>query len=216
VTRYDCDDAEQRAIGVREAAYAIRRGDLIVLPTDTVYGIGADAFTPSAVTKLLAAKGRGRDMPVPVLIGSRSVLQALVGELSEPARHLVEVLWPGALTIIARHTPALAWDLGDAHGTVALRMPADLLALELLKDTGPMAVSSANRSGLPPAITCENAQAQLGDAVSVYLDGGPTTSGVPSSIVDVTGDVPVLVRPGWISLERLREIVPEMEVRAAT
>jgi L-threonylcarbamoyladenylate synthase len=214
VTRYDCDDADQRATGVREAAYAIRRGDLIVLPTDTVYGIGADAFTPSAVMKLLAAKGRGRDMPVPVLIGSRGVLDALVGTLSEPARHLVEVLWPGALTIIARHSPALAWDLGDANGTVALRMPADLLALDLLKETGPMAVSSANRSGLPPAITCENAQAQLGDAVSVYLDGGPTTAAVPSSIVDVTGEVPVLVRQGWISLERLREIVPEMEVRA--
>ena len=127
MTVYDCDDPDQRATGIREAAYAVRRGDLIVLPTDTVYGIGADAFTPSAVTALLAAKGRGRDMPVPVLIGSRTVLDALVGPLSEPARHLVEVLWPGALTIVVRHNPALAWDLGDARGTVALRMPADLL-----------------------------------------------------------------------------------------
>jgi len=211
MTRYDCDDAEQRAMGLREAAHAVRRGDLIVLPTDTVYGIGADAFTPSAVGKLLAAKGRGRDMPVPVLIGSRDVLKALVGELSEPARHLVEVLWPGALTIVVRHNPSLAWDLGDARGTVALRMPADLLALELLKETGPLAVSSANRTGLPPATTCENAQAQLGDAVDVYLDAGPTTVSVPSSIVDVTGPVPVLVRPGWISLDRLREIVPDLE-----
>ncbi|MDQ1465344.1 MAG: L-threonylcarbamoyladenylate synthase, partial [Actinomycetota bacterium] len=109
---YDCDDPDQRATGVREAAYAVRRGDLVVLPTDTVYGIGADAFTPSAVTALLAAKGRGRDMPVPVLIGSRSVVEALVGELSEPARRLVDVLWPGALTIVARHSPSLAWDLG--------------------------------------------------------------------------------------------------------
>jgi L-threonylcarbamoyladenylate synthase len=211
MTLYDCDDLDQRATGLREAANAVRRGDLIVLPTDTVYGIGADAFTPSAVTKLLAAKGRGRDMPVPVLIGSRNVLDALVGELSEPARHLVEVLWPGALTIVVRHTPTLAWDLGDARGTVALRMPADLLALELLKETGPLAVSSANRSGLPPATTCANAQAQLGDAVAVYLDAGPTTVSVPSSIVDVTGPVPVLVRPGWISVDRLREIVPELE-----
>jgi L-threonylcarbamoyladenylate synthase len=211
MTRYDCDDAEQRAMGLREAAHTVRRGDLIVLPTDTVYGIGADAFTPSAVGKLLAAKGRGRDMPVPVLIGSRDVLKALVGELPEPARHLVEVLWPGALTIVVRHNPSLAWDLGDARGTVALRMPADLLALELLKETGPLAVSSANRTGLPPATTCANAQAQLGDAVEVYLDAGPTTVSVPSSIVDVTGPVPVLVRQGWISLDRLREIVPELE-----
>ena len=146
--------------------------------------------------------------------GERTVLDALVGTLSEPARHLVEVLWPGALTIVVRHNPALAWDLGDARGTVALRMPADLLALELLKETGPMAVSSANRTGLPPAITCTNAQAQLGDAVAVYLDSGPTVASVPSTIVDVTGEVPVLVRPGWISLERLREIVPGLESRA--
>jgi L-threonylcarbamoyladenylate synthase len=213
MTVYDCGDPDARATGLREAAHAVRRGELVVLPTDTVYGIGADAFTPSAVTALLAAKGRGRDMPVPVLIGSRDVLAALVGELSEPARHLVEVLWPGALTIIARHSPSLAWDLGDAKGTVALRMPADLLALNLLKDTGPMAVSSANRSGLPPATTCENARAQLGDAVSVYLDSGPTTTATPSTIVDVTGPVPVLVRAGWITIEWLREIVPGVETR---
>jgi len=210
LTRYDCDDLDQRAVGLREAAYAVRRGDLVVLPTDTVYGIGADAFTPSAVGALLAAKGRGRDMPVPVLVGSRQVLEALVGKLSEQAQALVDELWPGALTIVARHTPALAWDLGDANGTVAVRMPADQLALDLLKETGPMAVSSANRSGLPPATTCANAQAQLGESVAVYLDGGPTTTSVPSSIVDVTGPAPVLLRRGWISEERLREIVPDL------
>jgi tRNA threonylcarbamoyl adenosine modification protein (Sua5/YciO/YrdC/YwlC family) len=210
VRLYNCDDPDQRAEGVREAAYAVRRGELVVLPTDTVYGIGADAFTPSAVTALLAAKGRGRDMPVPVLVGSRQVLDALVGVLPESAQALIDVLWPGALTIVARHTPALAWDLGDAKGTVAVRMPADRLALDLLKETGPMAVSSANRSGLPPATTCANAQAQLGESVAVYLDGGPTTTSVPSTIVDVTGAVPVLLRRGWITEERLREIVPEL------
>jgi tRNA threonylcarbamoyl adenosine modification protein (Sua5/YciO/YrdC/YwlC family) len=214
VTVYDCADPDQRATGVREAAYAIRRGDLIVLPTDTVYGIAADAFTPSAVAALLAAKGRGREMPVPVLVGSRTVLDALVTDLPDYAHKLLDVLWPGALTILARHSPTLAWDLGETNGTVALRMPADLLALDLLKETGPMAVSSANRSGLPPATTCANAQAQLGDAVATYLDGGPTTTAVPSSIVDVTGEVPVLVRPGWITEERLREIVPELQKRS--
>jgi L-threonylcarbamoyladenylate synthase len=214
VTVYDCADPDQRATGVREAAYSIRRGDLIVLPTDTVYGIAADAFTPSAVAALLAAKGRGREMPVPVLVGSRTVLDALVTDLPDYAHKLLDVLWPGALTILARHSPTLAWDLGETNGTVALRMPADLLALDLLKETGPMAVSSANRSGLPPATTCANAQAQLGDAVATYLDGGPTTTAVPSSIVDVTGEVPVLVRPGWITEERLREIVPELQKRS--
>ncbi len=211
---YDCDDADQRAEGIRQAAYAVRRGDLVVLPTDTVYGIGADAFTPAAVAALLAAKGRGRDMPVPVLVGSRQVLDALVEQLPDYARALVETLWPGALTIVARHTPALAWDLGDSHGTVGVRMPADRIALDLLIETGPMAVSSANRSGLPPATTCANAHSQLGDAVAVYLDGGPTTTSVPSTIVDVTGDAPVLLRRGWITEERLREIIPDVELRS--
>ncbi len=210
---YNCDDADQRAEGIRQAAYAVRRGDLVVLPTDTVYGIGADASTPAAVAALLAAKGRGRDMPVPVLVGSRQVLDALVEPVPEYGRAPVEALWPGALTIVARHTAAPAWDLGDSHGTDAVRMPADRIALDLLKDTGPMAVSSANRSGLPPATTCANAQAQLGVAVAVYLDGGPTTTSVPSTIVDVTGDAPVLLRRGWITEERLREIIPDVELR---
>jgi L-threonylcarbamoyladenylate synthase len=213
VTRYDCADPDERATGLREAAYAIRRGDLAVLPTDTVYGIAADAFTPAAVAALLAAKGRGRDLPVPVLVGSRQVLDALVADLSDAARALIDAFWPGALTIVARHSPALAWDLGDTRGTVAVRMPAEPLALDLLKDTGPLAVSSANRSGLPPATTCANAQAQLGDAVAVYLDGGPTTSAVPSSIVDVTGEEPVLLRLGAIDEDRLRAVAPTLTLR---
>ncbi len=207
---YDCADPDQRATGLREAAYAVRRGQLVVLPTDTVYGVGADAFTPSAVAALLAAKGRGRDMPVPVLVGSMQVLDALVDQLPDVGRALVDALWPGALTIVARHTPALAWDLGDAKGTVAVRMPADALAIDLLNETGPMAVSSANRSGLPPATTCANARSQLGEAVAVYLDGGPTSSAVPSTIVDLTGDAPTVRRLGAISEERLREIVPDL------
>lgn len=213
MTTFDCSDPDQRRAGLDAAAGAARAGNLVVIPTDTVYGIGADAFNSAAVGALLAAKGRGRDMPVPVLVGSRQVLDALVESVPDYGRALVEALWPGALTIVARHTAALAWDLGDSHGTVAVRMPADRIALDLLKDTGPMAVSSANRSGLPPATTCANAQAQLGDAVAVYLDGGPTTTSVPSTIVDVTGDAPVLLRRGWITEERLREIIPDVELR---
>ena len=207
---YDCADPEQRTTGLKEAASAVRRGHLVVLPTDTVYGIGADAFTPSAVADLLAAKGRGRDMPVPVLVGSFQVLDALVPGLPSVGRALVEAFWPGGLTIVARHTPTLAWDLGESRGTVAVRMPADPLALELLTETGPMAVSSANRSGLPPATTCANARAQLGDTVAVYLDGGPTPGAVPSTIIDLTGATPVVLRRGVIDEARLREIVPDL------
>jgi tRNA threonylcarbamoyl adenosine modification protein (Sua5/YciO/YrdC/YwlC family) len=210
--RFDCSDPDERAKGIREAAYAVRRGDLVVLPTDTVYGIGADAFTPGAVASLLEAKGRGRDMPVPVLIGSLPVLDALVSGLPETGRALVEAFWPGGLTIVCHHTQALAWDLGDTRGTVAVRMPDHPVALDLLNETGPMAVSSANRSGLPPATTCANAQAQLGDSVAIYLDAGPSGDPVPSTIVDLCGEVPVLLRAGAIDVERLREVAGDLVV----
>ena len=204
---YDCGDADQRAEGIRQAAYAVRRGDLVVLPTDTVYGIGADAFSPEAVGKLLRAKGRGRDMPVPVLVASRDALYAVADRLPEEARQLVDAFWPGALTLVLRHTPHLAWDLGDARGTVAVRMPDHPIALDVLRETGPMAVSSANRSGMPAALDAEQAQKELGDSVDVYLDGGPCAGSEPSTIVDVTGGTPRVLRRGAISTERLREVL---------
>jgi len=209
--RYDCAEPDQRAIGLREAASTIRRGDLIVLPTDTVYGIGADAFSSSGIAALLAAKGRGRDMPVPVLVGSPSTLHGLVSKFPENGWDLVDAFWPGALTIVARHQPSLQWDLGDARGTVALRMPLHPVAIELLTETGPMAVSSANKTGMAPAQTAVEAQDQLGDAVSVYLDAGKVgDEGGASSIVDVTGTVPVLLREGALTFDQLREVAPTL------
>ncbi|UQA93085.1 L-threonylcarbamoyladenylate synthase [Streptomyces halobius] len=210
--RYDCSDATDRATGLREAASAVRRGELVVLPTDTVYGVGADAFSPEAVADLLAAKGRGRGMPTPVLVGSPNTLHGLVTDFSEQAWELVDAFWPGALTLVANHQPSLTWDLGETRGTVAVRMPLHPVAIELLTDFGPMAVSSANLSGHPSPQDCDAAQEMLGDAVSVYLDGGPTPAAVPSSIVDVTGTVPVLLREGAISADELRKVVPELEV----
>ncbi|WP_129842500.1 L-threonylcarbamoyladenylate synthase [Streptomyces sp. RFCAC02] len=209
--RYDCTVAVDRATGLREAASAVRRGNLVVLPTDTVYGIGADAFSPAAVGDLLAAKGRGRNMPSPVLIGSPTTLHGLVTDFHEKAWELVDAFWPGGLTLVARHQPSLTWDLGETRGTVAVRMPLHPVALELLKDVGPMAVSSANRSGHPSPQTCDAARDMLGDSVAVYLDGGPTPDAVPSSIVDVTGGVPVLLRAGAVSEEELRKVVPDLE-----
>ncbi|MFE2108039.1 L-threonylcarbamoyladenylate synthase [Kitasatospora sp. NPDC059463] len=209
--RYDCADAGDRATGLREAASAIRRGELVVLPTDTLYGVGADAFSPEAVGALLAAKGRGRNMPSPVLVGSPTTLHGLVTDFSEQAWELVDAFWPGGLTLVARHQPSLRWDLGDTRGTVAVRMPLHPVAIELLNVTGPMAVSSANRTGGPSPATCDEAQQQLGDAISVYLDGGTADHAQASSIVDVTGKVPVLLRAGAISAEQLREVVPDLE-----
>ncbi|MBJ7906516.1 L-threonylcarbamoyladenylate synthase [Streptomyces sp. NPDC004549] len=210
--RYDTNDATDRVTGLREAASAVRRGELVVLPTDTVYGIGADAFSSEAVADLLAAKGRGRNMPTPVLIGSPNTLHGLVTDFSEKAWDLVDAFWPGALTLVARHQPSLQWDLGDTRGTVAVRMPLHPVAIELLTEFGPMAVSSANLTGHPAPETCDAAQQMLGDSVSVYLDGGPTPGNVPSSIVDVSRDVPVLLRAGAISPEELRKVVPDLEV----
>ncbi|MDX6331586.1 MAG: L-threonylcarbamoyladenylate synthase, partial [Streptomycetaceae bacterium] len=177
--RYDCSDATDRAAGLREAASAVRRGELVVLPTDTVYGIGADAFSSEAVGDLLEAKGRGRNMPSPVLIGSPNTLHGLVTDFSEQAWELVDAFWPGALTLVARHQPSLQWDLGDTRGTVAIRMPLHPVAIELLTVTGPMAVSSANLTGHPSPQDCDAAQEMLGDSVAIYLDGGPTPAAVP-------------------------------------
>jgi L-threonylcarbamoyladenylate synthase len=206
--RYDCSDPGQRAAGLKAAVDAVRRGELIVLPTDTVYGIGADAFTPAAVDGLLAAKRRGRDMPPPVLVGTVRAATALAEDLSDAARDFIEEFWPGGLTLVCRVRRSLSWDLGDTRGTVAVRMPLHDVAIDLLKETGPLAVSSANVSGSPAASTADEATRQLGDEVAVYLDGGRCSGGVPSTIVDLTGPVPRLLRAGAIPVERLRSVAP--------
>lgn len=208
---FDCSDPTDRQQGLDAAASAVRRGGLVVLPTDTLYGIGADAFSSVAVGDLLSAKGRGRDMPVPVLVGSVRALDGLVMMLGEAGHDLVEAFWPGALTVVALEQPTLDWDLGDTRGTVAVRMPLHPVAIELLKEVGPMAVSSANRSGQPPATTVAQAKEQLGDLVDVYLDGGACDNVLPSSIVDVTGTVPRLLREGAVSFEELTKVVPDLE-----
>ncbi len=203
--------AGERAAGIEQATDAVRRGELVVLPTDTVYGLGTDAFSPEAVAGLLMAKGRGRDLPVPVLVGSPRTLDGIASGLSPTARDLVEAFWPGGLTIVARVQPTLRWDLGETGGTVAVRMPLHPVAIELLQATGPMAVSSANISGQPPATTVEEAMDQLGETVTVYLDGGPSGEPVPSSIVDVTGPVPRLLRAGAVTEEQLREVASDLD-----
>jgi len=205
-TRYDCRNPDERRAGVEAAVAAARAGDLIVLPTDTVYGVGADAFIPAAVTTMLAAKGRGRNMPPPVLVGTARAAAALVDDLGAFGQDLIDEFWPGALTLVFRASPTLLWDLGDTRGTVALRMPLHQVALEVLKQTGPLAVSSANRTGQPSATTADEAQQQLGETVSVYLDGGPCADNIPSTILDLTGRIPTLLRAGAIPVDRLRTV----------
>ena len=206
--RYDCADRAGRAEGIKRAATAVAAGELVVLPTDTVYGLGCDAFSPEAVVRLLTAKGRGRAMPPPVLVPHARTLDGIATDVSDDVRALAEAFWPGGLTLVVPMQPTLSWDLGDTGGTVAVRMPLHPVALELLEATGPMAVSSANLTGRPPAATAEEAKEQLGDAVAIYLEAGPAGSGVPSTIVDGTGDVPRVLREGAVSLAELREVVP--------
>jgi len=212
VTTFDCADPVARRAGFEAAALAARSGTLVVMPTDTVYGIGADAFNTAAVRSLLAAKGRGPDMPVPVLVGSWSTIDGLVLAVPPVARTLIEAFWPGGLSLVIEHAPSLSWDLGDSRGTVMVRMPLHPVALDLLRLVGPMAVSSANRSGRPPARTAEAARDQLGDDVAVYLDGGPTPLGVASTVVDLTAGVPRVLRQGAVTLDRIREVVGEVLV----
>jgi L-threonylcarbamoyladenylate synthase len=207
---YDCREPGERSLGISAAIDALRRGDLVVLPTDTVYGVGADAFTPPAVDALLSAKMRGRDMPVGVLVGSWRGLDGLVVSVPAPVREIVEAFWPGGLSLVVRQAPSLSWDLGDSRGTVMVRMPLHPVALDVLHETGPLAVSSANVSGLPPATSAAEARTQLGESVDVYLESGSCGDPVASTIVDVTGPVPRLLRAGAIAVEALREIVPDL------
>lgn len=214
---FDCSDGAQLLQGTRLARQSLGRGELIVIPTDTVYGVAADAFSPEAVQRLLDAKGRGRQSPPPVLIPNVGTLAALAADASEALRDLAEAFWPGPLTIITQSNPALSWDLGETGGTVALRIPGNALARELLQETGPLAVSSANATGEPAAGTAAEAEAMLGEKVAVYLDGGEAR-GDASTIIDATalaadgtGTVRV-VRAGAVTLAELERVLPAATV----
>lgn len=205
--RYDTSVEESREEGIAEAGRAVQRGRLVVLPTDTVYGVGADAFNADAVARLLRAKGRGRQMPPPVLVSARTTVEALAVDVPEWARALIDRFWPGPLTLVLHQQPSLQWDLGETRGTVAVRMPDHEVALELLARTGPLAVSSANRTGLPAATDADAAEAMLGEHVRVILDAGPTPGEVPSTIIDCTVEQGRVLRRGALSVEQLNEVL---------
>ncbi|MDE0547228.1 L-threonylcarbamoyladenylate synthase [Microbacterium sp. C7(2022)] len=217
---FDCRDEDQVLTGMRQARQAISRGALVVIPTDTVYGVAADAFDAAAVQRLLDAKGRGRQSPPPVLVPGINTLRALAAEVPEAVERLVEAFWPGGLTLVLPAQPSLTWDLGETRGTVAVRMPAHRIALELLEETGPLAVSSANLTGQAAAVRAEDARSMLGESVDVYLDDGPSSTGVASTILDATaligaaGEGPERVvrvlREGAIDRAALREVLGEL------
>ncbi|MEO0060778.1 MAG: hypothetical protein RL343_396 [Actinomycetota bacterium] len=221
---YDCSLDTDLLTGMRLAKVSLGRNELVVLPTDTVYGLAADAFSPVAVSALLAAKGRGPQSPPPVLIGTIQTLQALAEDIPEVAHRLAQTFWPGALTMILKSQASLTWDLGETKGTVALRMPDHKIALALLQETGPLAVSSANLTGEPAATTCQQAEQYLDSKVAVYLDGGNSPKGEASTILDLTGLVDSydaagklsttgkikIVRSGALSAEKIRTIAGDL------
>ena len=201
------DATADRDASIEACVDAVRRGEVVVIPTDTVYGIGADAFDPAAVTAVLEAKGRGRDMPPPVLVPDTRTVDGLARDVPQEARQLIDALWPGPLTLVLWAQTSLHWDIGETGGTVALRMPEDDVALAILRETGPLAVTSANRTGEPAATSVTDAAVQLGPSVSVYVDGGARTSTQPSTIIDCTGERPQVLREGAIERARLEEIL---------
>lgn len=205
--RYATGTDEEREQAVSAATRALRAGEVVVLPTDTVYGIAADAFDAAAVRRLLAAKGRGRDMPPPVLINSPGTIDALATRVPDWARALLVEFWPGALTVVCHQQASLQWDLGETRGTVAVRMPDHPVALEILGRTGPLAVSSANKTGRPAALDADQAEEMLGEDVSVIVDSGAVAGGEASTIIDATGTEPRLLRLGALSVEKLDAVL---------
>lgn len=190
-------DASQQP-AVEQAAELLRSGQLVVVPTDTVYGVAADAFSHEGTRRIFDAKARSRSFPLPVLVRSPKQLAGLCTVVPEAAERLAAAYWPGPLTIVVAAEPNLTWDLGASEGTVAVRMPLDDVALEVIRAVGPLAVTSANRSGQPAATTIDEARKQLGDAVALYLDDGPRTSLQPSTIVDLTRGTPHVLRQGAV------------------
>lgn len=196
--------------GIAAAAAAIKRGELVVMPTESVYGLAADPFSARAMRALREAKGRGSDLPVGVLVGAVRTVDGLASGVTAEGRALIDAFWPGPLTLVVREQPTLAWDISSGTGHVSLRMPLHPVTLAVLAATGPLAVTSAQRAGSTPPRTCSDAQDQLGDGIALYLDGGETVVEAASSIVDLTVDPPVLLREGGYSCDALRELCPDL------
>ena len=212
-TRFATGTDQEREAAIDAAAQALRAGEVAVIPTDTVYGIAADAFDAAAVRRLLAAKGRGREMPPPVLVSTSSTVDALAIDVPEWARALFEHFWPGALTVVLRQQSSLQWDLGETRGTVAVRVPDHAVTREILERTGPLAVSSANKTGQPAALDADAAEEMLGGNVAVIVDDGAAPGGEASTILDATGPEPRLLRLGAVALQRIDAVLAPFGVR---
>jgi L-threonylcarbamoyladenylate synthase len=199
--------ATQRDDAIEEAAKELQAGGIVVFPTDTVYGVGGDAFNQFATERIFQAKRRPRALPLPVLVARPRQAWALCSEVPKQAADLVAAFWPGALTLILPQADGLSLDLGETKGRIAVRMPAHDDLLDLIAMVGPLAATSANISGAGTPSTVEQIASDLGDEVSVYLDGGPAKADVPSTIVDLTRWRPKIVRAGAIASESITSVL---------
>jgi L-threonylcarbamoyladenylate synthase len=191
---------------LRYALDVLRYGGLVAFPTDTVYGVGALAFHREAVMRLYTVKGRSTDKAIAVLVGHEADLAQVASELTPAARRLVEKFWPGSLTLVVTKSPKLPEAVSPLP-TVGVRMPDHEFAHRLLLQTGPMAVTSANRSGEPNALTAADVLAQLSGRIELVLDGGRVPGGVPSTVVDCTGPIPQVLREGPVTAADIAAVV---------
>ena len=194
---------------LREAAAAARAGELIVFPTDTVYGIGTRPDDPAATSRVFEAKRRPRDLELPVLVATVEGARA-VAAFDERAERLAAAFWPGPLTLVLpRGADASGWDLGGDPATIGVRAPHHPLALALLAGTGPLAVTSANLSGTPPAETCDELHGSFGDRVAVYLCQEDPLAGAASTVLDLAHGPATIIREGSLTREALVELLPD-------
>lgn len=215
--RFDCTDDAERARGITAAVASIKRGDLVVLPTESVYAVATDGFSARGARAVREAKGQSAVTPLPIMIANITTVPGIAFNPSIAAMDLMHGFWPGALTVLVTPQPSLAWD-HPAGAPLAVRIPLHPVTLEILRATGPMIVTGANAVGGAAALTVEDALEVLGETATIALDAGPLgadpTLSLPSTVVDATGEVPVLLREGAITLEQLRSVVPGMTTPA--
>lgn len=210
------DTADIRDEELMEAAEILRNGGLVAFPTETVYGLGANALNEEAAKKIYAAKGRPSDNPLIAHISCMEELEPLVKEIPEAGRKLAEAYWPGPLTMIFPKSRIVPYGMTGGLETVAVRMPSDPVANRLIRLAKvPVAAPSANTSGRPSPTTAQHVWQDMNGRIEMILDGGPVGIGVESTIVDVSGEVPTLLRPGAVTMEMLQKTVGHVEIDPA-
>jgi L-threonylcarbamoyladenylate synthase len=209
-------DAEQpQPEGIEQAASIIRTGGLVAFPTETVYGLGGDAMNARAIQRIFEAKGRPADNPLIVHVCDRAMLDLIAGDVGEKAEALIATFWPGPLTLVLKRRPEVTEAISAGLSTVAVRMPRSPIALELIRRARtPIAAPSANLSGRPSPTTAAHVAQDLDGRIEMILDGGATNIGIESTVLDMTSEPPVILRPGWITLEKLMDAIGRVDLAA--